>query len=166
MHICYLSLGSNMGCREEHLDAARRMLQHQGLVIIAESPVYQTAPWGFHSQIHFLNQVIKGGCSFSASELFQITSQTENDLGRIRTRGGSYENRVIDIDILFFDDMIISTTHLEIPHPRIADRRFILEPLSAIAPYHIHPVLQKDISTLLAACPDHGVVSIFQPDQQ
>jgi 2-amino-4-hydroxy-6-hydroxymethyldihydropteridine diphosphokinase len=161
MHICYLSLGSNIEKREQHLADALNLLGEQGIMNMAESPVYETEPWGFSSPLHFLNQVIRGECHHSAVELFHIITEAEKVLGRVRYGGARYENRNIDIDILFYDNMVISLPHLEIPHPRIAERRFILEPLAMIAPGLVHPVLQQDIATLLAACPDRGGISIF-----
>jgi deoxyguanosine kinase len=166
MHICYLSLGSNLGNREEHLENARRMLQEQGLVFLAVSPLYQTEPWGFETSMYFLNQVIKAGSDISAGELFRIITDVENCLGRVRSDGGAYENRVIDIDILFYDDMILNSTQLEVPHPRIAERRFILEPLASISPEMVHPLLKKTIRDLLDECNDKGLVKIFIPDSQ
>ncbi len=153
-HIVYLALGSNMGNRLANLKAAVMNLTPQ-MTVKKKSPVYETPPWGFKEQDAFLNQVIKVETGLAPEPLLRHLKRLEAALGRVP----NFQNgpRLIDIDILFFDSMIIETPPLVIPHPRLHERAFVLVPLNDIAPELTHPLLHKSISELLSTCDTEGV---------
>lgn len=129
------------------------LLQSVAGEIIKKSSYYETAPWGFSDSRLFLNQVVLFNSVLNAYEFFELTKDVENRLGRTRN-GNGYHARTIDIDILFYDDIVLQTNDLVIPHPRIPERRFVLEPLCEINPEFIHPVLMKSMEQLLKECND------------
>ena len=143
----YLGLGSNLGDRMCNLTSAVKRLSEK-LTIKKISSVYETEPMGYTEQPMFLNAVIKGVTALDLLELLSFVKGIESDLGRQT----SFRNapRIIDIDILFYGDRIIQTEELTIPHPRIAERAFVLVPLAEIAPNLVHPILRKKASELLA----------------
>ncbi|NOT04009.1 MAG: 2-amino-4-hydroxy-6-hydroxymethyldihydropteridine diphosphokinase [Anaerolineales bacterium] len=145
-HIVYLALGSNMGNRLSNLRAAVLNLTPQ-MTVKQKSSVYETPPWGFAEQDAFLNQVVKVTTYLEPEPLLRHLKRMETVLGRVP----NFQNgpRVIDIDILFFDNMIIETPPLVVPHPRLHERAFVLVPLAEIEPDFIHPILQRPINKLL-----------------
>jgi len=146
LSIVYLGLGTNLGDRLANLQAAVQALEPR-VHLIQASPVYETAPWGYRDQPDFLNQVIKSETDLSPADLLGFIKQLERKLGREPTfRNGP---RRIDIDILFYDDLILHEDRLQIPHPRLEKRAFVLVPLAAIAPNLRHPVLGCKIKELL-----------------
>lgn len=146
MSLVYLALGSNLGEREANLRAARERLATQ-VRILKTSAVYETEPWGFREQPAFLNQVLKGRTALAPLELLDFLKSIEAALGR--EANFRYGPRVIDLDILFYGRQVLDTQRLQIPHPRLHERAFVLVPLAEIAPGLIHPVLRKRVSTLL-----------------
>ena len=154
----YLCLGGNLGNCLINLNTAIRLIEERAGKSIAKSSVYQSEAWGMESAPVFFNQVIKIETKLPAQELMTILLETEKILGRERTGESGYKNRVMDIDILFFNNEIIKTSSLEIPHPRLHIRNFVLFPLHEIAPGFIHPVFKKTISELVKASPDKGEV--------
>ncbi|HNW57795.1 MAG TPA: 2-amino-4-hydroxy-6-hydroxymethyldihydropteridine diphosphokinase [Bacteroidales bacterium] len=157
MSVVFLGIGTNMGNRECNLkDAIVRIEEHIGKVVKSSS-IYETEPWGFKSEEEFLNMVIKVETSLSPSGLLGRILMIESLLGRLR-EGKQYSSRVIDIDILFYDDLIVDEESLKIPHLRIPERLFVLVPLCEIEPEMIHPVLKKSVSSLLRLCIDKGKV--------
>ncbi|HEY0434071.1 MAG TPA: 2-amino-4-hydroxy-6-hydroxymethyldihydropteridine diphosphokinase [Chitinophagaceae bacterium] len=158
MNTVYLLLGSNLGDRRLALARAVNSIGKTGKVGSC-SPVYETAPWGNSGQPAFLNQAIELHTNFEAGVLMEELLRIEKTMGR--ERGAKYGPRTLDIDILLFNDEVISTPELTVPHPAMQDRRFVLTPLADIAADVVHPVVQKTISSLLADCTDHLAVTIY-----
>ena len=155
----YLLLGSNIGRRLKNLDRAKELIVSNGITIKKESQIYETAAWGNEDQEAFLNQVIEVETKKSPQRLLQITQLIETEMGRVRYE--KWGKRLIDIDILYFDDLIFQENDLSLPHPGIADRRFTLVPLVEIASEMVHPVLEKTQAELLSVCEDQLEVSVF-----
>jgi len=149
----FLGLGTNMGKRAENLSKAVHSIETEIGSVLKTSTVYETEPWGFHSEEQFLNMVVKVKTELSPAELLTSILSIEASLGRKRGRK-QYVSRVIDIDILLYDDKIIDEKNLKIPHPLLHERRFVLEPLCELEPDLIHPVLGKSIKDLLNLCKD------------
>ncbi len=146
-HTIYLALGTNLGDRSANLRAALNALPPE-VKVITESKVHETPPWGYVDQPAFLNMVIQGETSLTPEALLKYLKQLEQQLGRVQSfRWGP---RLIDIDLLFYDDLILETDSLSVPHPRLHQRAFVLDPLVEIAPDLIHPVLKESIRTLQA----------------
>ena len=156
MNSTYLLLGSNMGNSTELLSKAIEQIENKIGPLLLSSNLYATAAWGNRSQPDFLNQVIKVATHLAAAETLAIILSIEKNMGRIRTTKNA--PRIIDIDILFFNNEIINQSDLIVPHPEIQNRRFVLTPLQEIAPQMIHPVLNKTIEQLLSQCPDQLAV--------
>jgi 2-amino-4-hydroxy-6-hydroxymethyldihydropteridine diphosphokinase len=164
----FLSLGSNFTNRSEKIQRAINLLNHNHIKITRVSPIYQTEPAGFisifgiglpfgHNQPDFLNCVVEAFTDFEPEELMFIIIKIEKALGRKRVPSIRNLPRTIDIDILFYDDRVISTPFLVIPHPKLKDRAFVLVPLCDLAPDFIHPVLNKTIRELTALVDKKGV---------
>ena len=162
-HITYILAGGNIEVRENYIAEAALILQHSGITILRCSSLYESAPWGFEAKQNFLNQVFEISTSLTPEELLHLLLTTEQQLGRKRTNKAGYNSRTIDLDILFYDSQIVESQSLTIPHPRIAERRFTLEPLNELISDFVHPVLRVDINTLLTRCKDQGKVSIYNP---
>lgn len=153
MHKIYLLLGSNIGDSVLQLENAIVFIEKEIGIVTKKSSLYATAAWGNVKQNDFINQVILVHTKLTATETLTQIFAIEKKMGRVRT----YKNaaREIDIDILFFDAEIINTNTLIIPHKEIQNRKFVLEPLNEIAPTLLHPVLQKNMNTLLDICTDN-----------
>lgn len=148
-HLVYLSLGTNLGNKEENLRTAMTLIEEQVGTITSQSALYASAPWGFDSENTFLNNAISVETSLTPEKLLSTTQRIEHTLGRThKSVDGQYSDRLIDIDILLYDDVVMHTPSLTLPHPLMHRRLFVLEPLSEIAPTMIHPLLQKEIATL------------------
>ncbi|MDD5094568.1 MAG: 2-amino-4-hydroxy-6-hydroxymethyldihydropteridine diphosphokinase [Dehalococcoidia bacterium] len=147
MNEVYLSLGSNLGDRESNLDKALQLLA-QSVAVQKTSSIYETEPLDYPDQPSFLNMVCFGTTGNDPLELLSLAKEIENQIGRISSFPSG--PRVIDIDILFYNDQVIETENLIIPHPRIGERAFVLVPLAEIAPELVHPVNGKSIKKLLA----------------
>lgn len=151
VHKVYLSLGSNKGDRLKHLNLAIEQISNRIGSIVSQSDFLETEPVGFKSTHLFYNIAIGIETTHSATEILKTTQQIEKELGRKqKSVNGIYHDRVIDIDILLYDDRIINRPELQIPHPRMKERRFVLEPLAQIAPSLIIPNETKTIAELLA----------------
>jgi len=157
MNEAYLLTGGNMGDRVSFLSEARNKIEKYCGRIIQASSIYETAAWGMEDQESFLNQVLLVNTELSPGTLLTTILEIEESLGR--KRDTRYGPRTIDIDILFYDDEIINEEGLHIPHPRMQERRFVLMPLSELAPHKIHPVLLKPVEQLLKECPDQLAVN-------
>lgn len=159
MNISYLLIGGNQGDRLARLATARDYIELAGGKILLASAVYETAAWGITDQPDFLNQALQVEAGHDAPAWLLTLLGIEEKMGRRRQE--KYGPRIIDIDILFFNNSIIRQTGLTIPHPEVQHRRFALAPLEEIAPLLIHPVLGKTIRTLLAECTDPLAVKQF-----
>lgn len=144
-----LSLGSNLGPRETYLRKALQALDKELGSLVKCSSFYETLPWGFSSDSLFLNAAACYDTLLSPEEVLAVTQQIEKSLGRKeKSRQGQYADRCIDIDILLYDDRVIETPDMILPHPHMAERMFVLEPLAEIMPHLLHPLLKKTILQL------------------
>jgi 2-amino-4-hydroxy-6-hydroxymethyldihydropteridine diphosphokinase len=153
----FILAGSNVGNREANLEFARRLLEKGGIVTQFSS-CFETEPVGFLDQPWFLNQAIELETELAPRELLSFCQSIEASCGRIRTFPNA--PRTLDLDILLYGDAVINQEALVVPHPRLHERRFALEPLAQIAPEAVHPVLRKSIRLLLEACRDSSQVHI------
>jgi 2-amino-4-hydroxy-6-hydroxymethyldihydropteridine diphosphokinase len=154
-----LLLGSNLGNRKLLLQTAIQQIELEAGQILSMSSIYETAPWGTESQNGYLNQAVCVQSRLTPFELLATLQKIEIDLGR--TRNIRWEDRVIDIDILLFENEIISTPTLTIPHPEMQNRRFALVPVCEIASDWIHPILLTVMNDILAKCKDEGRIELF-----
>ncbi|UII80814.1 2-amino-4-hydroxy-6-hydroxymethyldihydropteridine diphosphokinase [Flagellimonas sp. CMM7] len=154
----YLSLGSNLGNRYLTLQKAIFSIQKKVGKVLALSSVYENPAVGFEGE-DFLNACVAIITDLSPTELLTTLLQIERDFGRERSSGDTYQSRTLDIDIILYGNEIIHTSELEIPHPRMDRRNFVLKPLADIAPQYYHPVLNKDIRNLLQECKDRSKLS-------
>jgi len=160
----YIGLGSNLGERRQSMDAAvEKMNQLPGVRVTKLSSFYETEPVGGPPQPTYLNAVVEIECSLSASELLSHLQRIENEMGR--EREGKDFPRTIDLDILFFGDDVIDEPNLKVPHPRLHERLFMLDPLNEIAPEVLHPVLGETVAALRRALLD-GRATSRRPKQQ
>lgn len=149
MATVYLGLGTNLGNKEANLRTAIYKLQERIGKQFSLSSFYETAPWGFESDHSFLNAAIGLETSLSPIEILHITQEIEKELGRTKKSvNGSYSDRLIDIDILLYDTLVLQTPELTIPHPLMTERDFVMKPLIEIAGNVIHPTRQKTLSEL------------------
>jgi len=156
-----LGLGSNMGDREAHLREAVASLQQRKITVQRSASLYLTEPRDYTDQPWFINTVAEVSTNLNPQELLECCLLVEREAGRIRdlSRGP----RPIDLDILFYGDQQIQTANLIVPHPRYADRRFVLAPLAELAPDFRDPVSGITIQELLERCPDSGEVRVYAP---
>jgi 2-amino-4-hydroxy-6-hydroxymethyldihydropteridine diphosphokinase len=161
MAIVFLSLGSNLGERELFLETAKTKLSEDVGKILNQSSLYETEPWGFTDENQFLNQVLQLETGLSPLFILQIIKRIETELGRVRGKD-RYSSRFIDIDILFYDDLVITLPELLVPHPEIQNRRFVLEPLFELTEDFVHPVLKTSVKEMLKNCQDNGLVKKVQ----
>jgi 2-amino-4-hydroxy-6-hydroxymethyldihydropteridine diphosphokinase len=152
----YLLTGGNVGNKLFNLEQALMWIQQQCGNIVSRSAIYETAPWGNTQQPSFLNQALELHTGYGALHLMWQLLQIEEKMGRIRQE--KYGPRIIDIDILLFNEEVLDSPELTIPHKELHNRRFVLKPLSEIAPLLVHPILKKSIQQLLAECKDSSKV--------
>ena len=151
MATAYIGLGTNMGDKRGNLIRASALLAERVGDVLALSSVYETEPWGFESENRFLNAVIVLSTPLSPWELLDATRLIEIEMGRIEKSDGSYHDRIIDIDLLMVDDLVIRSERLTLPHPLMRERRFVMEPLAEVAPDTRHPVSGKTMRKLWEA---------------
>lgn len=146
----YLGLGSNQGNREQLIEEAMRLLSVALGAPLSRSSAIETEPWGFDSPNPFLNMAAHFVAAISPEELLDATEAIERQLGRLTksTPGSGYSDRPIDIDILFYGTSVIETPRLTVPHPRLQERMFVLQPLSEIAPMLQHPVTKESVAQM------------------
>ena len=157
MNLIYLSLGSNLGNREQYLEVALKLIQSRIGEIESVSRYYESEPWGFSSENRFCNCCLSLRTTIDPLLLMDRLLKIEKEIGRHRI-GMGYSDRVIDIDMLLYGDSRLDHPQLTLPHPSMGDRRFVLVPLAEIAPELIHPVSGISISTMLQACSDQSEV--------
>ena len=152
MNIVYLQLGSNLGDRVKFLSKARSGIEMRIGDITDRSKIYESSPWRVDSQSNYLNQVLKLNTQFGANNVLKRILQIENNLGRRRFE--KWGDRLIDIDIIFYNNSIIETCGLSVPHKHMHERRFVLTPLMDIADDYIHPKYKMTVAELLTECHD------------
>jgi 2-amino-4-hydroxy-6-hydroxymethyldihydropteridine diphosphokinase len=152
--VVYIALGSNLGDRPANLKTAVQALQ-PSVSILDCSPIYETPPWGYVDQPAFLNRVVKGQTQLSPGELLDLLKRVEADMGRQKTMLNG--PRLIDLDILFYDNLVLDTPQLTIPHPRMGGRGFVLVPLADLAPDLRHPILGATVREMLNAADRSGI---------
>ncbi|RLD77432.1 MAG: 2-amino-4-hydroxy-6-hydroxymethyldihydropteridine diphosphokinase [Bacteroidetes bacterium] len=155
MYKVFLSLGSNLGNRIINLQNVLQCISEHIGDIKSVGALYETEPWGFDSENWFVNTAIEIETVLQANVLLQKCLWIESTLGRKRNKAKvGYSSRLIDIDILFFDNEIINLPNLIVPHENLHKRKFVLTPLNDIAPEFVHPIIKQSIRTLLESCPD------------
>jgi len=153
MAIAYLMLGSNIGEKSKNLGKAIETLAKAGNKILGRSSIYETEPWGFQHKEYFYNQLIILQTEFQPEILLLKILEIEEGMGRIRN-SKEYEARIIDIDIIYYDKLVLNIETLVIPHPRMTERKFVLRPLLELAPDLVHPVSGKTTWEMYRECKD------------
>lgn len=161
MHKVYLLLGSNRGNKALLLEKAVERLNSISLNPVISSSLFESEPWGFNANEWFLNKAVLIETDLSPEVLLSQILNIEKELGRVRgVLKEGYESRKIDIDILLYDNQVLDSEILSIPHPRMHLRKFVLEPLMEIAPDIVHPLFGKTITELYKICPDKSIVKM------
>ena len=153
MRTAHLLIGGNLGNRKENLSKAVSLISEQGGALTRSSSIYETEAWGNTDQPSFLNQALEISTSLTARQLMRKVLKIEEEMGRVRKE--KLGPRIIDIDILLFENEIHDLRFLKVPHPEMQNRRFVLIPLAEINSNLQHPVLKKTIAELLEECPDN-----------
>lgn len=162
-HTVILALGSNLGDRLAYMQQSLEAIHKKIGWVKAISKIYETPAWGFEGKA-FLNACVEVSTRKKPGEVLEILLDIEEQLGRTRSDKKNYQNRTIDLDIIFFEEEIIETEILKIPHPGITDRLFVLKPLNDIAPSFVHPVLKQKVGSLLKNTPDDSPISAISEE--
>lgn len=160
-HKTYISLGSNVGDTFQNLQKAVDLIYKHIGAVLKISPVYETASWGFQAD-DFLNAVILVQTSLPPKKVLRELIMIETKLGRTRTNEPGYQSRIIDLDVLYYNEEVLNSESLQVPHPHIHKRRFVLQPLADLAPEFINPVHQKNTGQLLETCEDSTKIQKIQ----
>ncbi|MDR1864991.1 MAG: 2-amino-4-hydroxy-6-hydroxymethyldihydropteridine diphosphokinase [Bacteroidales bacterium] len=160
METAYLMLGGNMGDRAAYLRQGIALLGSSAGKVLRLSAVYESEPWGMSDPVWFLNQAVELQTALGVFDLLDALQDMEHSLGRTRVAGG-YRARVIDMDIVLYGSSTVNTPRLTVPHPLMAQRMFVLQPLSELIPNMVHPVLKLTVGELTARCPDRLRVRLF-----
>ncbi len=154
-----IGLGSNVGDRLMNLHKATRLIEQKVGKMVCSSNVWETEPWGYNSFNCFYNAVcVIDNKNLNVVLLMNLLLQIEEQMGRKRSLTGNYEDRIIDLDIICFNNLVVQTESIIVPHPKMHLRKFVLLPLEQVNPRWYHPVLKKTVTTLLTECPDNTVV--------
>ncbi len=164
MHTYHLLLGSNVGNKTNHLESALSLIDQQIGQVVERSSLYETEPWGLENQDNFINQAVKVISDKSPQKVLDIIKEIELKIGRTVTE--HWGPRVIDIDILYCDDMVMDAENIKIPHPQISNRNFVLVPLIEIAGDMMDPVLQITIDEIYEKCTDTCEVYLYENENQ
>lgn len=156
----YILSGSNLGDRAAKLAEALEQIEKQAGSVISQSQLYETAAWGIEEQPAFLNQVLEIQTLLAPEALLDCLLTIEKQLGRERKQ--KWSTRLIDLDLLYYGDLVVETPTLRIPHPYIPERRFTLVPLCELVPLLVHPVLKRNQLQLLKDCPDPLEVRVYR----
>ena len=162
METVYLCLGGNVGDTHDYLNRAIGLIESRIGKTVQLSGIYQSEPWGLECSQWFLNQVVAVETELEPNAVLERCLQMESELGRTRS-GNDYEPRTIDIDIIFFGHQIISQPDLQVPHPLMHRRNFVLQPMCDVAADFVHPVIGKTVSQLLEECDDKSAVTPLRP---
>jgi 2-amino-4-hydroxy-6-hydroxymethyldihydropteridine diphosphokinase len=154
-HIIYIALGTNLGDRLANLRAAVESLPPE-VIVKEKSHIYETPPWGYEEQPAFLNMVVKAETGLEPEPLLEYLKQLEVELGR--EQNFRWGPRLIDLDILFYDDLVLDSPPLVIPHPRLHERVFVLVPLMDVAPDFVHPLIGRKIRNIQAELDKEGII--------
>ncbi|GIW45251.1 MAG: 2-amino-4-hydroxy-6-hydroxymethyldihydropteridine diphosphokinase [Candidatus Binatia bacterium] len=161
-HQVFIAIGSNLGDRKaNHLEAIRRIAELPHTRVVKQSSFYESEPHGDATQ-WFVNSVIEVQTDLSPEELLRKLQAIEEEMGRKRVKGKKWGNRVIDLDILFYEGLVIHKRNLKLPHPEIPNRKFVLLPLSELAPTLRHPELDKTVVELLATTKDNKRIHLYR----
>ena len=153
-HRVFIGIGSNLGDRQANCREARAKLgELQNTRVVAASSYYESEPHG-DAKTWFVNSVVEIETDFAPADLLKHTKKIEDTMGRKRVKGKRWGSRVIDLDILLFNNEVVNKRNLKIPHPRLAERKFVLAPLAELAPQLIHPALNTSVSEMLATVKD------------
>lgn len=160
MNIVYLQLGSNLGDRKQLLQDAILAIEKRVGSLVDKSKVFESTPWRVEGQENYLNQIIKVKTTLSAEDVLNIVLDIEKQLGRVRIE--KWGERLIDIDIIFYNDDIIETSNLCVPHKHMHERMFVLVPLNDLSPDLLHPIYNKTIKELIEVCRDTELVQEYE----
>lgn len=160
-HICYISIGSNLGNRMQNCSHAMSQLNHFATIINVSS-FYETEPWGYNDKNYYINAVIKIHTDLMPHDLLNKLKAIEMSMGRKQKEVNTiYQARIIDLDILFFDNSTVDDVNLVIPHPKLIDRKYVLQPFAEIDPFFICPVNKMKIIEILNNCQDKNRVNLY-----
>jgi len=148
----YIGIGSNLGHRKTNCLKAIEYLKKSGIHIVRQSSMIETEPWGVKDQPEFINMVVEAETELSPDDLIRQLKECEQAMGRVQSH--RWGPRLIDLDILFYDDLVLETEELKIPHPEVQNREFVLRPMCELAPEMKHPVLGKSMKELFEALKD------------
>ncbi|MBE6312155.1 MAG: 2-amino-4-hydroxy-6-hydroxymethyldihydropteridine diphosphokinase [Bacteroidales bacterium] len=158
----YLGLGSNLGNKRLNILRAIEMINEEIGTVSVSSSFFESKPWHFSSDEMFINAVVEANTQLSPEELLDACKDIEKKMGRVKTKENEYEDRLIDLDILFYGNQTVNTERLTIPHETIEERDFVIIPMAEIAPDFVHPVLGKSIKALA----DSLQISAINPDNR